>query len=204
MTRLSHAWWSTFLLTATFACHGDSQSTFDVAEAIDGSASWSPVCPNSVPALGSECAGTGQQCEYGTSAWNPACNSIITCTGNVWTQGAPGVSNCTEPQPNPVECPTTYQYSRATCPQAGLLCEYPEGDECACQALDGGSQWTCYPEPGCPTTRPRLGSPCTAEPPTCSYPASSGCGYSQVCGDGVWRAAPIGCATPSRTPSGGR
>lgn len=163
---------------------------------------WSPVCPASLPTLGSACTADQAECEYGNAWWSVSCDPVVQCENGVWTTDQPSYEACSpEPGPNPSTCPASYAAvpQGTACADTGLDCVYAEA-VCSCQVplggpvqIDGGegASWGCLPGPGCPMPRPRLGSACTAEGTYCTYEA---CSYGQTCQGGVWHSAEEGCA----------
>jgi hypothetical protein len=173
---------------------------------VDGSPPWSPVCPASLPASGSSCAGQDVQCEYGDAWWSVSCDSVAQCQGGQWTTFQPSFEPCSaKPGPNAASCPADFASvpQGAACATNGLSCIYDQG-ECSCEVplegpveIDGGTgYWGCVPEQGCPFPRPRLGSPCHGNM-SCTYEE---CSYAQTCQGGVWQAEEEACAGTGNAP----
>lgn len=98
---------------------------------------WSPVCPDSTPAIGSPCTQENLQCEYGNAWWDVACDTVVQCLQGSWSVAEPAGTVCQpEPGPNSTLCPSnsTLIADGVSCPDAGLLCVYGEGVFCSCQA----------------------------------------------------------------------
>lgn len=170
---------------------GDAAHDEGVADAPDDTerdGGWSPVCPDTVPMVGSACqTPSGVYCEYNPAWWNVSCSTIVVCSGGVWANGAPCTTPCfPEPGPNPGACPQnpTGIPDTSPCPEAGITCNYDQGVSCSCIPLgppDAGDGWHCYPEPGCPSARPRLGAACTSST-FCTYLA-----VPEECRNGAWQ-----------------
>jgi hypothetical protein len=162
---------------------------------------WSPVCPASLPSVGSACTQEGVGCEYGTSILT-SCNAIVECRQGAWqTATYPGPA-CPS-GPNPPECaPSFASVPRgAACMPNGAECVYPNG-ACACetvffgppQPVDGGNTptWHCDDAPpGCPAVRPHVGSACSTPNMDCMYVE---CAFGVRCAMGYWQAEPVACA----------
>jgi hypothetical protein len=185
----------------------DASRTIDSSSPSDAGAAdeaHSPVCPESVPALGSPCSpaldprGAQFACEYGDASWNVSCDTVVECSDTGWIPVSPGGQPCT-PQPNSLspECPTSatlYSQTPSICAEAGVTCDYPQGGTCQClgdpyDAAVLPLKWDCVPGSECPAARPRLGSACSGEL-GCTY---ENCVYSEVCGGGVWLVQPYLC-----------
>jgi hypothetical protein len=156
---------------------------------------WSPGCPDLPPTLGAPCSTEALECEYGHAWWSVTCDTVVQCLQGAWSADPlAGASLCSsEPGPNALYCPPDQQAVTAgsTCPDAGIVCYYGEGANCACSPAFGGptTTWVCVPGYGCPTTRPRLGSACAGSQ-DCSYEV---CAYGEQCTDGVWHSSGLGC-----------
>jgi hypothetical protein len=181
----------------------DGGPTGDGGPAPDGGSSWSPVCPEHAPAIGSACTAESLTCEYGAYDPDPACVTLLQCQTGRWaTQQYFGT--CT-PGPNPAACAPTFAGvpRGATCSDNGAVCRYAQGD-CRCEVpffggpipiFDGGPpppQWDCDDPPsGCPMPRARIGSACSTEGLVCGYRP---CSLEEDCMGGYWQAPPIACA----------
>ncbi len=187
------------------AARSETGSPHDAGTSDDGA--WSPVCPDTVPPLGSSCTSPSGlpsgpfaelNCEYGDAWWNISCDTLVVCDQSSWTTAEPIYAPCSsKPGPNSQACPATPAYSDrgALCPDAGLTCYYGLGAACFCvEEGDAGPTWSCQPDPpGCPDDRPRVGVACTGGA-ECWY---GGDGFGVVCISGVWQptyygASPIG------------
>jgi hypothetical protein len=172
--------------------------------------SWSPVCPESQPAIGSACSPEQLMCEYGAFDPDPACVTLVQCESGAWANQS-FYGQCPDPGPNSAACaPTFASVPRGqTCSAQGTECRYAQGD-CRCEVqffggpvpvYDGGypsPKWDCDdPGPGCPEPRARVGSACATEGQTCSYRP---CSLEEQCTNGVWQAPPIACAVPGGAP----
>ena len=162
---------------------------------------WSPVCPDSAPAIGSACTREGTECEYGSDR-ELACNLLVSCAQGAWRKSTtPGT--CPPPGPNPSECAPTFEGNvrGAACMPNGIECRYPRGD-CRCSTFSGGpppppdagATWHCDdPGPGCPVPRPRVGSACAMPGLSCMYKE---CELGESCDHGVWNVENVACASP--------
>ena len=167
----------------------------------DGGGSWSPVCPDGMPVVGSACNHDGITCEYGTDR-EIACNVLVNCQQGAWRKyGTPGT--CPPPGPNPSECAPTFAGNPrgASCAPNGIACRYAQGD-CRCSSFtggpppppDAGATWHCDdPAIGCPIPRPRVGSACAAPGLSCMYRE---CELGESCNGGVWDLEIVACANP--------
>jgi hypothetical protein len=164
----------------------------------DGSGPWSAVCPESAPDAGSACSTEGAYCEYGDAWWDVSCDTVVECTGGAWQTAAVSEETCfPAPGANPGSCPASPSTipDGAPCRVPGLACYYGLGAVCACSIpggpgeSDGGSEWSCGPDPGCPSSRPRLGAPCTGNQ-ICEYDDASG--FAEVCQGGTWGPSEVG------------
>lgn len=173
----------------------------DAPSGNDSGPGWSPVCPATIPTIGSTCTQETVQCEYGKAWWNVSCDQVVQCDNGRWAGYQATFEPCTpEPGPNSSACPADFAAVQqgSACTDTSLSCQYSQGT-CACQVplggpilLDGGGgSWGCTPEPGCPVPRPRLGSACSLEGTTCTYEE---CAYGQTCINGTWQSQPEGCA----------
>ena len=111
-------------------------------------------CPVGEPTSKVSCSPQGLECEYGS---NPVqgCDAVSTCQGT-WQTTAPGDSNCSTSLG--AGCPLTFDgvSQGSTCPDRGLVCNYPRG-RCACTESLGGpvilvdastpGHWACQ-DPG--------------------------------------------------------
>jgi hypothetical protein len=171
---------------------GDSGSQEDAA---DGS--WSPVCPEAVPADGTPCSSVNLRCEYGTSAV-VACNTIAYCELEPlrFTITTPDPSCPITPPTNPSDCPSTYAgiTGGSVCTTNQEECGYPDG-QCDCDSNLGSLTWTCVAQPAaCPPSVPRFGAPCSTEGISCNYFSCDKGGAEAFCQGGVWNGGAGGCA----------
>ena len=175
----------------------------DAGPGPDGGPSWSPVCPEDQPSLGSACSIDGLTCEYGKLNYDPSCDTILLCAGGRWGDSSVGLESCQPDGPNPKSCPATYAGVQAigngACDDEGVQCAYPQG-VCWCtvgfgglEAADAGATWTCAPGNDCPMPRPRVGSTCTGNK-NCTYEP---CEFSESCADGYWQGQFEACAGAS-------
>jgi hypothetical protein len=178
---------------------GDASAGVDSSSATDAwgfppdGGPWSPVCPETAPAVGSPCAiPTMTICEYGDAWWNVVCNTTLVCNSATGTWGPaslPPLGSCVpEPGPNPPQCPANVDYIVGPCSYTELQCNYGQGVNCICTANpwvpyspDAGLNWSCLPGPSCPSSRPRLGSGCAGTDAFCTYGA-----ITESCHNGVW------------------
>ncbi len=184
---------------------GDDGGSHSDAGGDDGG-TWSPVCPASLPAIGSACTPEGAECEYGTSVYT-ACNTTVACAQGAWRAQMFG-GTCPS-GPRPTVCAASFgDVPRgATCAPQGTECAYAQG-ACRCEfggfgpppPQDGGGAlptWHCDdPEPGCPPIRPRVGSTCNG--PAHMFCMYRECAFGEECTDGYWHASPVACANGTR------
>jgi hypothetical protein len=160
----------------------------------DAPSSWSPVCPENAPDLGSSCSvAEGTTCEYGNIQYDITCDTVFVCESGSWSKFAAS-GTCVPDGANAPTCPATLAdvQQGQDCTPSGTTCQYSAG-VCTCNMSLGGpvqigdagntATWTCNPGAGCPMPRPRLGTACSAAE-NCTY---NTCEYSQLCGDGAWR-----------------
>ncbi len=177
------------------AASGDA--TFGAPDAaVDVGSSWSPWCPEDAPEVDASCVtalGWSQSCEYAYTWWSVSCAQVVECEQGTWKQAPPTFGACPpEPAPNGSACPDSAALVKGPCAPAGVTCDYLQGIACTCaDDGDGGTAWSCLPEPGCPITRPRLGAACgdpdAATPyggQQCTYER---CGLAVVCANGAWQ-----------------
>jgi hypothetical protein len=173
----------------------------------DAAKTWSPVCPEEPPAVGSPCSPTDGRdspellCEYGTPQYDPSCDTVLTCQSGTWQVAPTAPTKCQPDGPNPSSCPATWAdvngEAGVSCSVAGLRCEYPQG-VCTCATsfggpieVDAGTRWFCDPPPGCPMPRPRLGASCSGPSTPCEY---FPCSFAEECSGGYWQGLFEGCA----------
>lgn len=156
-------------------------------------------CPEKPPTAGDACSKEMLYCEYG-DARHPLCDPVFMCFSGEWNGPDElvlnGATPCPADQPNPDECPATFDaVERGGDCTGGTLCVYDDG-ECACTQYDPeptGPTWHCddpTPDssPGC-TPRPRWGTPCEPDQ-SCQFGAPF-CFYGQTCSDdGLWTYTP--------------
>jgi hypothetical protein len=206
MTTFQRSVWVFWAVTAlagvTCACGGSVANAGPDGGGPDGgseqSGPWSPVCPESAPAVGSPCTQDMLQCEYGDAWWNVSCDVVMQCMGGQWTADTQlsDPTTCTpKPGPNVADCPQSPMDvgTGTVCAQVDEQCFYGQNGNCTCTITNAGPPpdtdaapkpyWQCVPGPGCPGIRQRLGSACTSTN-LCFYVV---CGYQQVCQDGVWQ-----------------
>jgi hypothetical protein len=172
----------------------------------DSTVSWSPVCPEEAPTVGSACSlpemmdSPSIVCEYGKLQYDPSCDTLVQCVSGAWAPVTAVGTGCQPDGPNPTSCPASYAALKGmegeSCPSNGLRCEYPEA-VCVCSRgfggpveLDASLGWYCNPGAGCPLPRPRLGSTCSTNL-QCTYFT---CDFGESCTGGYWQAEFEGCA----------
>jgi len=175
---------------------GDDAGDGGPEPVLDAGSAWSPWCPGTAPEVDASCVtalGWSQSCEYAYTWWSVSCANVLVCQQGAWQKSPPTFGPCTPaPPPNGAECPASEALVKGPCAPAGATCNYLQGVACTCaDDGDGGTAWSCLPEPGCPITRPRLGAPCgspdAATPyggQTCTYEK---CRLAVVCANGVWQ-----------------
>jgi hypothetical protein len=167
----------------------------------DGNQPWSPVCPDTIPAIGSACTQENLECEYGSAWWNISCDKVVQCQSGAWTSFMPSYDPCSPaPGPNPAGCPANLSDipQGGSCEDTTLSCDYLPNAICSCSLplggpvqVDAGGSWACLPEQGCPLPRPTVGTACDTENQMCTYQQ---CSYAQTCEGGVWQAQLEACA----------
>jgi hypothetical protein len=193
---------------------GGPDATGPDGSSVDTGKSWSPVCPENEPVVGSACSipdprdSPGLWCEYGKIQYDVSCDTAYQCQEGVWTKSNPlPRSTCQPDGPNAPSCPATYgdlqAIPGAACTSDGLRCEYPQG-VCSCARSfggpiepDAGTTWFCNPGADCPMPRPRLGASCSGSGQNCQYLT---CEFGEACVDGYWEAMLEGCAEPGGSP----
>jgi hypothetical protein len=162
-------------------------------------------CPATPPNDGDACdAGSGFQCEYGSSFW-AYCDVLATCTSttipNSYQWHLESSQSCPFTEGGG-SCPSTLPGSGVTCTPDGITCGYPTG-QCNCMGFcggpydpDAGVDWKCMtPDPSCPWPRPRFGTACTADAGAyCSYDICCA-GSTMNCQNGYWQGSTMmgGC-----------
>jgi hypothetical protein len=168
----------------------------DGGESQDGSLV-SPLCPSTMPAVGTSCTKSGLLCEY-DATWHPTC--VVSCEAGKWTLD-PSASSCVSPDAGASTCPVAQPGQNSACnDQTPGGCDYPQA-HCECHGFCGGvalpdassipPAWDCagapQGSPGCPFPRPRFGEACEADANLyCSYTICCS-GSSMQCQNGIWQ-----------------
>src|SRR5580692_4374240 len=94
---------------------GGPDATGPDGSSVDTGKSWSPVCPENEPVVGSACSipdprdSPGLWCEYGKIQYDVSCDTAYQCQEGVWTKSNPlPRSTCQPDGPNAPSCPATY------------------------------------------------------------------------------------------------
>jgi hypothetical protein len=182
-------------LMALCWCWSSSCSRDESNGETSGSGSEQPTdcsCPDAIPGSDVPCCGFEHppRCTYGSDP-RPACRDAVQCHGDLFPEPPffwwPTTPSCA-PEVSGT-CPALAA-AEGLCDPSGLVCNYPDGGQCACVTLADGDRWQCAaPAPApCPTTAPNLGTNCELDSTlVCSYGLCDALTYVEVtCLDGAW------------------